>query len=326
MRPHLPLADAAIAATVAEPECTRKRRNEQSLQPRRPQCPGHRRRAGRRPRGRAHRRLHGRPRRRGRSEQRGHQQPRGGPGRGQGDGLSRLGHRPGPCGRHRRGDGRRMGLHHRARQQCRHRARRHDPQDEPRILGRGHQCEPDGRLSGPAVGRQADDQAIRDRRVRRLPRPDRQCVLHCGHGGHHRPDQLRRRQGRRARHHHERGARMGALRHLREFGGVRHGRHADDGGDPGAEIRRPDHGPHPPRPLCRDRRCGARRLLPTDARGELHHRQEPDHRRRHDRDVRRWHGPVPDRTLAELPVRARKSRPHGGEGVPSGRRRGDPGP
>ena len=49
----------------------------------------------------------------------------------------------------------------------------------------------------------------------------------AGTARHHRPDQLRRRQGRRARHHHERRAGMGALRHLREFGGVRHGRHAE---------------------------------------------------------------------------------------------------
>ena len=119
---------------------------------------------------------------------------------------------------------------------------------------------------------------------------------------------------------------MGALRHLREFGGVRHGRHADDGSDPGAEIRCPDHGPHTARPLRRDQRRGAQRLLPACAGGQLHHRQEPDHRRRHDRDVRRRDGPVLDRTLAELPVRAGQPCPHGEEGVPGGRGRGDPGP
>ena len=74
------------------------------------------------------------------------------------------------------------------------------------------------------------------------------------------------------------------------------------------------------------RRCRAQRLFPAGAGGELHHRQEPDHRRRHDRDVRRGHGPVFDRSLAELPVRAGKSPPYGGEGVPGGRRRGHPRP
>jgi NAD(P)-dependent dehydrogenase (short-subunit alcohol dehydrogenase family) len=51
----------------------------------------------------------------------------------------------------------------------------------------------------------------------------RQRIVHCRPSRHHRPDQLRRRQVRRAGHHHERGARMGALQHRRQQRVLRRG-------------------------------------------------------------------------------------------------------
>ena len=75
----------------------------------------------------------------------------------------------------------------------------------------------------------------RRRQERRL---HRQRLVGCGPPGHHRPDQLWRRQGRPARHDHVRGARMGQVQRARQHHWLRRGGDADDGDDPQREIRR----------------------------------------------------------------------------------------